>query len=97
MEILKTGTMPDGTHVQLEEWKDDYDFMPYGNVVASYPKSKMSHEGRYSPKANENYRFDFVFDSNKKAESVFNDLVNGNKNLSDHKNYLYNKKYANCI
>lgn len=51
MEILKTGTMPDGTHVQLEEWKDDYDFMPYGNVVASYPKSKMIHEGRYSPKA----------------------------------------------
>ena len=97
MKVLKTGTMPDGTHIQIEEWNENYNFMPYGSTLASYPKSKVSHEGSFSPKGNEIYRFEFDFNSNNEAEIAFNDLLNGIKNLSDFKTHLSKQKYADCI
>ena len=97
MKILKTGTMKDGTDIQIEEWNEDYSFMPYGNTLATYPKSKVSQEGPYAPKANERYRFDFEFNSHEEAETAYNELIEGTKTLSDFKNQLRNMKYQDCI
>lgn len=97
MKVLKTGTMPEGTHIQIEDWSDDYNFVPYGNMLASYPKSKATHEGQYSPKGNEIYRFSFEFNSNEDAEKMFSDLLNGGKELSDLKAFLKESEYKDCI
>ncbi len=97
MKVLKRGTMPDGTKIQIEEWKENYSFMPYGSTIASYPVSKMSHEGQYSPKGNSVYRFQFDFKSNEETEQAYNSLTNGNKCLLDYKENLYTKEYADCI
>lgn len=97
MKILQEGTMPDGTHIQIEEWNENYSFMPYGSTIASYPKAKVSHPGSFSPKGNEIYRFQFDFASQEEAFNAFSDLLTGNKVLSDFKSKMYNPKYADCI
>jgi len=97
MKVLKTGTMSNGTHIQIEDWSEDYSFMPYGSTLASYPKSKVTHEGQYSPKGNEIYRFSFDFNSNDEAETAFSDLLDGSKKLSDLEGFLREREYKDCI
>lgn len=97
MKVLEKGIMPNGTPIQIEEWNEDYSFAPYASTVASYPKSKVSHEGAFSPKGNQTWRFDFNFDSENEAKKAFTELLSGEKDLSDFKNKLSNKKYTDCI
>jgi len=97
MKVLETGVMPNGTQIQIEEWHENYSFMPYGSTIASYPKSKMSHEGAFAPKGNEMYRFSFNFTSYEETKKVFEQLVTGKKELSELKQFIYNPKYADCI
>jgi hypothetical protein len=97
MKVLKTGIMPNGTHIQIEEWNENYSFMPYGSTIASYPKSKMSHDGAFSPKGNQVYRFDFNFESEQETKCIFDSLLNGEKGLADIKTNLNRKEYADCI
>lgn len=97
MKVLTTGLMPDGTKIQIEEWNENYKFMPYGSTLASYPKSKVSHNGAYSPKGNETYRFSFDFKSEEETIKAFNDLLSGAKKLIDFKENMTNKQYLDCI
>jgi hypothetical protein len=98
MKILQNGIMPDGTEIQIEEWNENYSFMPYGSIIASYPKSKVSHEGIYAPKGNQVYRFDFNFKSTEETKVAFDELVTGSKVLSDFINNFAGKpEYKNCI
>jgi hypothetical protein len=97
MKILQKGITPNRTHIQTEEWNENYSFMPYGSTMASYPKSKVSHEGTYAPKGNQVYRFDFNFNSETEAKDAFNSLINGEKTLADFKANLNKKEYADCI
>ncbi len=97
MKIIVKGTMPNGTAVQIEEWNENYNFMPYGSTLASYLKSKTSHEGSYSPKANREYRFEFDFNSNLEAKKAFDELTAGTKQLTDYIANLSRKEYADCI
>jgi hypothetical protein len=97
MKVLEKGTMPDGTAIQIEEWNETYSFMPFGNVLASYPKSKVSHEGGFAPKGNETYRFSFDFKSNDEAKKAFEELELGTKVLADYKELISIPKYADCI
>lgn len=98
MKILQKAIMPDGTEIQLEEWNENYSFMPYGSTIASYPKSKASHEGTYSPKGNKKYRFDFSYKSNEEANQAFNELITGSKVLIDFINNFAGKpEYKDCI
>lgn len=97
MKILKRGFTPSGTAIQIEDWSEDYPSMPYGRTLASYPKSKTSHEGPYAPKGNQVYRFEFDFASNDDAEGAFDSLVSGARVLADYKDHLYRKEYADCI
>ena len=97
MKVLLKGVMPNGTPIQIEEWNENYSFVPYGSTIASYPKSKMSHEGSFAPKGNQVYRFQFNFYSDDEAKTAFNDLLSGVKALSDFKDKMYNPKYADCI
>jgi hypothetical protein len=97
MKVLQTGIMPDGTKIQIEEWNENYSFMPYSSTIASYPKSKVSHEGTYAPKQNKIYRFQFDFKSEEETKNVFNELLAGTKQLIDYKANLYDLRYTDCI
>jgi len=97
MKVLELGIMKNGTAIQIEEWNENYNFMPYANTIASYPKSKTSHQGSYSPRSNETYRFDFSFESQEEAKNAFNELAAGNKTLADFKERLLKIEYADCL
>jgi hypothetical protein len=97
MKVLQKGIMPNGTPIQIEEWRENYSFVPYGATIGSYPKSKVSHEGAFAPKGNVVYRFAFEFDSGEEAETAFKALLEGNKALADYRENLQTKKYADCI
>ena len=97
MKVIEKGIMPDGTEVQIEDWNENYSSIPYGSTIASYPISKMSHKGHFSPKGNEKYRFAFDFKSFEETREAFCNLVSGNKVLTEFKRNLTIKEYADCI
>ncbi len=68
MKVLKAGKSANGVDIQIEEWHEDYSFMPYGSTLAFYPESKTTHKGEFAPKAGESYRFSF------KLEDFINNL-----------------------
>lgn len=98
MKILSKCTMPDGTVIQIEEWNKDYSFMPYGNTLASYPKSKANHKGSFEPKLDKKWRCSFKFDSYSETKNAFENLKSGKSVLSDYKDKFSSKlKYLDCI
>lgn len=54
MKVLKVGKSANGVDIQIEEWHENYSFMPYGSKLAFYPESKATHKGQFAPKAGEN-------------------------------------------
>ena len=44
MKVLKTGKSAGGVDIQIEEWRENYSFMPYGSTLAFYPESKATHK-----------------------------------------------------
>ncbi|WP_275372659.1 hypothetical protein [Clostridium tertium] len=98
MKVLEKGIMPDGTHIQIEDWSSDYNIHSYGCDLATFPKSKSTHSGPFEPKANETYRFEFKFDSNTDAMIAFNSLITGDKQLFYFIEYFSSKReYLDCI
>jgi len=97
MTIIKKGVMPDGTNIQIEDWHDNYDFMPRASTIASYPISKTTKEGSFAPKAGEQYRFAFDFEDTDSALMAFEALISGSKVLADYRDKIDNSKYADCV
>jgi hypothetical protein len=97
MKVLEKGIMTNGTKIQIEEWNENYSFISYGNTLAIFTVSQTSHNGSYSPKRNQNYRFDFRFNNNDESKQAFNELLKGTKQLIDFKENLLDKEYADCI
>ena len=98
MKILKEGKSAGGVDMQIEEWNENYSFMPYGSTLAFYPESKATHKGPFSPKAGESYRFSFDFPDSKTAEAAFTAFENGSKDFADYLEYWSGKlEYRDCI
>jgi hypothetical protein len=98
MKVLQKGIMPDGTHIQIEEWHESYDFIPYGSTMASYPISNRTKPGAFAPKAGEQYRFSFDFSSAEEALKAFKSLESGEAVLSDYRENMSDKmRYGECI
>lgn len=97
MKVLQKGKMQDGTHIQIEEWNEDYNFMPYADTLASYPLSKTTIQRQFAPKAGEKYRIAFNFESAEETQKAFNNLLTGEKILSDYKENISDLRYKDCI
>ena len=98
MKVLKKGKSANGVNIQIEEWHENYSFMPYGSTLAFYPESKATHKGSYAPKAGEIYRFSFAFPSNEEAEAAFTALESGSSIFTDYLKYWDGKQeYRDCI
>lgn len=87
MKIIKKGTMPNGTKIQLEDWHDDYpSIFPANYCVAAYPIAKDSLL-RYNlycyPHIGKPFRLDFLFDGASAAEQAFQALQSGEKSFND--------------
>lgn len=94
---LKKDLLQDGTKIQIEDWSTEYSFMPYGRTIATYPKSKTTLKGSFSPNLDETFRCAFNFKSHEEALHAYDNLITGKKVLSDYIAFLDNKEYAKCI
>jgi hypothetical protein len=95
MTIVDKGVMPDGTEIQLEDWRQDYDNL-FGYMIATYPIAKNTgkrgwvrggREFRLSITINECKNYDAV-----KAE--YDALIRGEKTLEDMAQYFYDGERA---
>lgn len=98
MKILDKGKMINNTVIQIEDWSEDYKFMPYGSIIAAYPISKHSLDGQFSPKRGRSFRFQIDFNSYEEAKEVFNKLVTGKKSLTDYKgSFNGDTEHLECV
>ena len=87
MKVIKRSTMPDGTSIQIEDWREDYPTVFENYSIGAYPiaqrtsKYKLIEDGR-------KFRLDITsLNAEDDVEQVFQDLENGTitlESLSDH-------------
>ena len=98
MEVVKTGKLPDGALIYIEDWSMNYPGLYTSkSVVAAYPISKYTLPGYFAPKAGEIFRAQFDFDSAEQAVEAFDSLVNGEKQLTDYIDRLYYPHQVPCL
>lgn len=87
MKIVRKSKMPDGTDIQIEDWKDVYEFMKVYSI-ATYPKAKNSSKYGFIEN-NKNFRLELTrFESNEQAEEMFKKLEQGSIKLNELSNYF---------
>lgn len=96
MKIIKKGTTPGGTPIQIEDWHMSYSFMAEASTLAAYPLSNKTKEGTYAPKAGEKYRFQFNFEDAEECQKAFTALEQG-ASLSEYADKMQNPIYVDCL
>ena len=90
MQIIKKGTTPDGTSLQIEDWSEDYTSYNKNATISFYP---MAQENIYRedkphwtpyPKRGETFRASFNFDTEAEALEAFVLLENGCRFFMDY-------------
>lgn len=64
--------------------------------LATYPKSKTTLEGGFSPNLNETFRCGFNFKSHEQSLQAYKELIAGTKVLTDFIEYMDTPRYAVC-
>ena len=88
-KILQKDVMPDGTNIQIEDWKEVYPFEKTVKIGA-YPLAKNS--GRHGwIQRNEKFRLELSrnFNSDKEVYSIYEALTNGSVKLEDLDDHYY--------
>ena len=90
MEIIKTTAMPDGTHIQLEDWRKDYPTTEKNYTIGAYPICQKVRSG-------EKFRLTISrFNADDDVKQIFEDLTSGKITLADLRNhfwYTYKDEY----
>ena len=87
MKILKKSQMPDGTNIQIEDWKNDYSYIKT-LTIGTYPKAKNTSISGYIEK-NKNFRLELSsFESDEQVENVFKELEKGKISLENLSEYF---------
>lgn len=97
MKILNKSQMPDGTNIQIEDWKDVYSFMDI-YVIGTYPKSKAESDKYFGIHRGETFRLELNnFSNNDEVISIFNKLEKGEiklEQLQEHFRECYKDSYC---
>lgn len=90
MKTLEKGTTPDGTKIQIEDWKEDYSCFNTLNI-ATYPIAKRSSKNGWISEG-KTFRLDISkgFNNDEEIYQAFTDLINGDKSISDFNDQFYN-------
>jgi len=73
MKVLMKGVTPEGVHIQIEDWSENYENCHvYGDLIAAYPKIRGISE-----------RAEYQVGSNGTAQRIFRRLETGEAKLTD--------------
>lgn len=93
MKVIKQSEMPDGTVIQLEDWREDYLFQKTLEIGA-YPKAKNASDNDLIQR-NGNFRLDLTnFKTNEEAKNIFDKLEKGTVKLEDLQEHFYGLRDA---
>ena len=89
MKIIRKGTTPNGTHIQIEDWSENYTFHNKNATIGFYPMAihdiydeENPHFPAY-PKRGETFRSEFDFNTEEEAKEAFDSLQSGEKSFMD--------------
>ena len=90
MKVLEKAFTPEGTTIQIENWKEDYSHVKTFNI-ATYPIAKRSSEYKWIEDG-KTFRLDISrgFNTDEEVKQAFNDLLTGVKTISDFSEQFYN-------
>jgi hypothetical protein len=93
MTIVDKDVMPDGTEIQLEDWRQDYENV-FGYVIGAYPIAKNT--GKYGwVRGGQEFRLTININGNYDvAKAEYEALVRGEKTLEDMAPYFYDGEKA---
>ena len=92
MKVIRKGTTPNGTHIQIEDWSENYTFYNKNATIGFYPEAQESiynedhPDWTPYPKRGETFRASFKFDTEAEALEAFVLLENGCKAFMDYIN-----------
>lgn len=89
-KILEKAEMPDGTKIQIEDWKSVYPDVFETMSIAAYPKAK--HDKGTWIRRGETFRLDLAkgFKNDLVVMELFMDLIHGKKKLEDLDKHYWN-------
>ena len=91
MKILKKSQMPDGTKIQIEDWKKDYNFIKTLSI-GTYPIAKNSNKDNLI-QSNQTFRLELTnFENDEQVQNIFHQLELGKIFLQDLSKYFYNRE-----
>jgi hypothetical protein len=100
MKVIERATMPNGTKIIIEDWREDYSFINTLNITAfpimqTAPKSKKL----YFTKPGETFRAEISrgWENNDEVYAAFESLKNGQKNLIDYADQFREAWAAECL
>ncbi len=89
MKIVRKSQMPNGTQIQIEDWRENYSFIKTFEI-GTYPKAKNSSKSGYIC-SNETFRLTLTrFENDEQVEKIFNQLEKGEIMLEELSEYFYN-------
>ena len=89
MKIVKKSKMPDGTDIQIEDWKNVYSHIKTLSI-ATYPKAKNTSMSGFIER-NKTFRLELSkLENDEQVENIFNELEKGTISLEELSDYFYN-------
>ena len=91
MKIITEGKMPDGTHIQLEDWRTSFpETKSLWHTIGAYPRSLKNSGRLFGPRRGEEFRLDMKFKSAAEAMEAYEKLVRGDAELLDYRERFWN-------
>lgn len=95
MQVIKKSKMPDGTAIQIENWKQSYDFIKT-LYIAAYPIAKESDD--FMIHRNKTFRLELSqFSSDAEVVNLFKKLEKGEITLKKCASYFDNPTYITYL
>ena len=91
MKVVKKAEMPDGTKIQIEDWKESYDFMNV-LIIGTYPIAKNSDSSGFI-QSGQTFRLELCyFKNDDEVKEIFNSLEEGKISLQELKQYYRDRR-----
>ena len=100
MQVIERAIMPDGTKIQIEDWKADYSCFDTLSIAA-YPIMQRLPQSikLYFQESGKPFRVDINRDwkNDEEVRKAFEDLKNGIKSIKDFADQFWNLWCAECL
>lgn len=100
MKVLEKAIMPDGTKIQIEDWKEDYSCFDTLSI-ATYPITQRLPQSKklYFHESGRPFRVDINrgWNNDEEVKKAFENLKNGKKSVKDFSGQFWDLWNAECL